>query len=477
LASAMPGPDLLEYHYGDALGFALLAFKLSVLSFYLGVLIYALPIPWAPLKRWAPRLIGEGILGAALSLGFAVFIYGTFRLGLMLGASWDSFLVWVLEQIGLIMAIQGAIKALLLAYNKLAGVGLIFPKLLAAAEFLDKTIPVILGVLMLMASFTYILLVAGGKLLGLGLALYTAPFGVTRAVGSWLIAFYIVFMIGLPLYPLFLGLISGAIEPGEPGDGVAVVNVSGQSGPLQWGVVEFVGRDGRILAGYEIINGVALSGEANMPLVVVPEEASYVRVRYMDAIFTPENAGLDGKARFEAINIELPWATWNPHQGVLLYATQPAASFEAGPERVKARYLLGPGDYVELAVLEGCVVDYRLLEAPPNTASETREFSFAGLKGRGYRFTPPNGGEIVLEARLEECTWSGARGAAKDYPNYYERRLAYEAIAKYWDPEYIASLIIVYLVAPSAYIAMLFGATAGLAKVLGGSWKIPLRLK
>lgn len=469
--------ELIDYHYSDALGYALLAFKLSVLSFYLGALIYALPLPWTPLKKWAPRLIGDGIVGATISIGFAVFIYGAIGLGLLLGVSWESFLVWVIEQISLIMTIQAAVKTLMVAYEKLAAFGFAFPKLLVAAEFLDKTIPVIIGVLTLMASFAYIILVAGGKILGLGLALYTAPFGVTRSVGSWLIAFYLVFMVGLPLYPLFLGLISGAVDPGELRDGAAVVNVSTASGPLQWGVVEFVDSSGKVIAGYEVLGGVAVTDNRSLPLVVVPEDAAYVRVAYMDAVFTPEGASLDRRPFFGSINIQLPWITWNPHQGVALYATEPAVSFDASPDRVRARYTLEPGGYIKLAALEGCKVSFRVVEAPRDAIVEQRSFEFAGMEGKAYKVALPSGGEAVVEAEVEECNWTSARGAAKGYPDYYTRKTVYEAVSKYWDPEYIASLLIVYLVAPSAYIAMLFGATAGVAKVLGGSWSIPLRIK
>lgn len=464
-------------HYVEALSFALLAFKLSMLSFYLGVLIYALPLPWAPLKRWAPRLIGDGIMGAALSVGFALIIYGVAAFGKAIGVTWDTFVVWVAEQLSLILAIKGAIKALILAYEKLAAFGIVFPKLLAAAEFLDKVIPVIMGVLALMLSFAYLILLAGGKILGLGLALYTAPFGITRAVGAWLIAYYMVFVIGLPLYPLFLGLITGVVEPLDATEGAAIVNVVGASGPIQWGVLELVNREGEVIAGFEVLDGIAVVGAGVPPVIPLPEDAAYARVRYMDAIFTPPNAAIERSPVISSVTLEVPWATWNPHQGVLLYATSPAESYEAGPERARARYSLEPGGYVELAVLEGCNASFNVLEAPADAKLNTTEFKFAGMKGVGYRLTLPSGGEAVVEAVLEGCSWSRAEGAARGYPDYQLRKTVYQAVSKYWDPDYIVSIVIVYLVAPSAYIAMLFGATAGLARVLGGSWKIPLRLK
>ncbi len=464
-------------HYVEALSFALLAFKLSMLSFYLGVLIYALPLPWAPLKRWAPRLIGDGVMGAALSVGFALIIYGVAAFGQALGVTWDTFLVWVAEQLSLIIAIKGAIKALIFAYEKLAAFGIVFPKLLAAAEFLDRVIPVIMGVLALMLSFAYIILLAGGKVLGLGLALYAAPFGVTRAVGAWLIAYYIVFMIGLPLYPLFLGLITGVVKPLDASEGAAVVNVVGASGPLQWGVLELVNRDGKIIAGFEVLNGIAVVGAGVPPVIPLPEDTAYARIRYMDAIFTPPNAAIERSPIITSVTLEVPWATWNPHQGVLLYATRPAESYEAGPERVRARYSLEPEGYVELALLEGCKASLNVLEAPVDARLEKRNFKFAGMEGKGYRLVLPGGGETVVEAVIEGCTWNRAEGAAKDYPDYQLRKTIYQTISKYWNPDYIVSIVVVYLVAPSAYMAMLFGATAGLAKVLGGSWRIPLRLK
>ena len=46
------------------------AFALSVLTYYLGVLIYAIPIPWYGIKRWAPLLIFDGLLAASLTLFF-----------------------------------------------------------------------------------------------------------------------------------------------------------------------------------------------------------------------------------------------------------------------------------------------------------------------------------------------------------------------------------------------------------------------
>jgi len=55
----------------------LVAANLAVLTYNIGVLIYALPVPSRRLKRLAPKLIEDGLYAAVIVTGFTALLYAS----------------------------------------------------------------------------------------------------------------------------------------------------------------------------------------------------------------------------------------------------------------------------------------------------------------------------------------------------------------------------------------------------------------
>ena len=73
----------------------IIGYKLSLLTFSIGVLIYALPIPWSGLKSWGPRLIWDSIAATILLSLFYFLIKISNKIPLYLGGSWSYFEAWL----------------------------------------------------------------------------------------------------------------------------------------------------------------------------------------------------------------------------------------------------------------------------------------------------------------------------------------------------------------------------------------------
>ena len=186
--------------------FLLIAYYLSILSFYLGVLIYALPIPWSGLKRWGPRLIMDSFFVASLAASFDLIIKFVDNLRITLGADWHNFFAFV----GGLTIFK---TTLLIA-------------LATIQSFLSKFIPGIAKVLsIIMSKISYslyastMMLVLGEFirttywfLASLGIALMAIPFRIARGAGALLLSMALVFYVALPLYPYFLTFIVSAPE-------------------------------------------------------------------------------------------------------------------------------------------------------------------------------------------------------------------------------------------------------------------------
>ena len=179
-----------------------LSLYLSMLTFYLGVLIYALPIPITGLKRWGPRLIADAFYVASLSLAFYTILNAATVIASTLGASWTSYYGFITGQLtGQLSMIFG-----LTSLTKLVN-----PKF---APIVSKIVSSLVGKLMIAVSVTTFMYILGlviqksyAALAALGIALMAIPFRIARGAGAFLLAFSLVFYVALPLYPHFFSFI------------------------------------------------------------------------------------------------------------------------------------------------------------------------------------------------------------------------------------------------------------------------------
>ncbi len=185
-----------------------LAFYLSVLTYYLGVLVIALPIPWYGIKRWGPILIVDGIKSAILVFSFNIILWSISYISEILQVNWESFNVWLASKISELILVYTFLFSLRSLATKLVGgfLGIItspFLSLITYSIILLETFLIIGAIIHNYCS----------KLIALGILLHNVPFRISRAAGSTLIAFAIVYFLGLPLLPAFIDTVVTPLTP------------------------------------------------------------------------------------------------------------------------------------------------------------------------------------------------------------------------------------------------------------------------
>ncbi|ESQ21719.1 MAG: hypothetical protein CISAcid_00870 [uncultured Acidilobus sp. CIS] len=88
-----------------------IALKLALLTFYLGALVYALPIPVRGLKRWGGVLIRDSLFSFALALSLGALTAFADGLARMMGGSWAFFDQWLTSGLELVLSLKVAVSA------------------------------------------------------------------------------------------------------------------------------------------------------------------------------------------------------------------------------------------------------------------------------------------------------------------------------------------------------------------------------
>ncbi|WP_062662012.1 hypothetical protein [Aeropyrum camini] len=190
--------------------FQLLAFKLAMLGFYLGTLLYAAPLPVASIKRWASVLIEDSLTAALLALTAAALLAVSSYIQLLIGGSWPQLDAWLLDA----AVFAAFLKALSSIVTSLPDpLEALKPVASAAASVMDE---LSWGITLLVATVLGVKYLLGYSeiLLGVGVLLYAIPFRLAKPAGAWLIAFVIVFNAALPALPLFVETLGDAPTSG-----------------------------------------------------------------------------------------------------------------------------------------------------------------------------------------------------------------------------------------------------------------------
>jgi len=179
--------------------YLILAYSLAILTYYLGVLIYAIPIPWWGIKKWAPTLIYDALAASLLVLMFSTIVELVNYLGSLLNVDWQAYFEWLTSRI----AIMGSFISFLVTLS-----------LMLSSAGVKAVSTAVLGPIISLATYTLIVLeiffILGlvfnqffAKIMIIGILLYSIPFRIARGAGAALVAMSIVFTLALPLLPVF----------------------------------------------------------------------------------------------------------------------------------------------------------------------------------------------------------------------------------------------------------------------------------
>ncbi len=465
------------------------AYAFAILTFYTGVLIYALPVPWRGVKAWAPRLIADSL--------FAVILLGIYSLLLdlsdeipgYLGGSWVFLKVWFDQAVNFVMALKTLIislYAIARAYDMGWIISIIFWPVNRIADLAVIVLAAVYGLSWLLQSFRDVMV-------ALGIVLYSMPFRVGRSAGAWLIAFTLVFYAGLPALPAFASWLGDAPEiEGDEGMGLAIARVSvldARGEHIEEGILAIVDIDepyyssdpGETAYSVYIISGGLVYGKmpagyASFPsmreLKAVVEVAGFTDV--LDPLpFTA--ADVDFVEGRPVLNLTARGILYSKG---LLVATAPkgqVASADAQEWAGGASLdVEGSGDVLEVTVYAPVECGVSVEASAPeghSVSSESWSLEWRGVEVEAVRFTveAPEGDRARI---LVELAVQGECNVDYDRPDVKEYIFDEAGAAAMADVGLAASIFLYYITIPLLYLALLASVAYGVARLLGGRDRI-----
>lgn len=454
--------------------YLLAAYKIAMFTFYLGVLLYALPIPWPPLKRWAPRLLADSILAAGLSIAFYSLLEASDYIARLLGGSWPLFYTWYRESLGSLLSM----KAFIFIVESITGQLPFGDAVRVVLRPLDRVVDVGLFVAGWIGAITYIVQDFGKALAAIGVALISVPFRISRGAGAWLLSFILVFNVGLQVMPSFLSSI--AEQPGGPdpsgleemGLAFAQVRVEGYQAGIGGGILYLKAGDSDITANYTVVAGKAYDTDYGMNIPVPSRVPAYytlevdgVRVNLKPYPARPEDySSHDG---LWSIVLRTTYMEWLGDYAIA-YTNSSITGLTGGNDTKTITLNMEKGEYLAIRYPSSCSVN--ITHTGVMTVNEG-SWEWRGISGREYRLTAAADGDYNVTVNMEDC--GRVRPSLGRTIDYLEVAGGISAFA---DANLLASILLYYATVPMIYVFTLFSITFGLSRALGGRDRIPVRI-
>ncbi|MEM1661546.1 MAG: hypothetical protein QXP72_02760 [Desulfurococcaceae archaeon] len=439
----------------------MLAFYLSVLTYYTGVLIYTIPLPFYGLKKWAPQLMIDGVFSAILVFSYTILLWLINYIGYILGVDWGSFNKWFTEQLLSIASLLVTLRTLGLG---LSSVGLGF----LTNSFISPLISS-LTYLMIFISTYYILSVAIASLapilISIGLVLHSIPFRLARGGGATLIAVAMVFSIGAPLTPFFVETIGNyeLVNRFSYGYLLADIFVYDSIGnAIPYYVYEIYSLDNALLARYAsdqygYVNATSIDkGVPSSKHIVRISMAGY----FYETIVTPSSPLLR--------NITLTCLNAISLRPLRMVSVFNMNTFTVNSISsnyvIMTTYSSTDSTLVAIGLSSDAIVAY--VDDEPLVPSRTYSYTWRNVDFRTYEYVIPNGSHTVF---------IGIYGSEQPTPSnideiYYARDTLGVSIGNLeFLVQPVSALVLKLFIAPVVYVSILVSTSVGLAKLLGGS--------
>ncbi len=272
----------------------IVALQLCVLTYYLGVLVYMLPLPSRRIKRWGPVLIEDSLYAAFLISILSLILYASDYISSFSGYTLAEVIGYIRTNIIALFITNYIARITIMFLSIIPGKFGSLVSLLFFPFFLSFYAMVLASAIALVLT----LLVHSAKtvLVSLGALLYSIPLRLGRNAGASLIAFIVIGNAMLPYLPHWVAFILTSISTGY----IESISTYNRSVYNLWGVVKgesggnptyaliyfnetetgeiyryIVGRDG----GYYI----------SKPYNYLPQGSYTVYVEYMGLILRPKN--------------------------------------------------------------------------------------------------------------------------------------------------------------------------------------------
>ena len=192
------------------------ALYLSSLTYFLGVLFYALPIPMKRIKKWGPTLIKDSIYSLVWLSIYNIIFYLAHLIMYYLNISWHHYFNVLLSDIINLAIVEMILMLFSLAESPgllsivpssgwgkvlygIAKTGASIANIKALSDAIEGSLTTYLVIYYLSEIIYY----ATPWLIALGVLLMSLPFRIGRSAGAGFIATALTFYVGLPLMPEF----------------------------------------------------------------------------------------------------------------------------------------------------------------------------------------------------------------------------------------------------------------------------------
>jgi len=442
----------------------LLAMDIAMLTYALGVLILALPVPLRSVKRWGPKLIADAIAAVILASSSTLILYLGDELLKVTGVDWPSFYAWLSAR----TAVLGGVFAGLTyaaSFVKSTEYSYLSSPLKMAASFLTTSFSALRG-LYFLSSFIY---VYRDKLTSIGILLYSLPLRVGKGVGSFFIAVSLVMYVGMPLLPAFVSsfenvTVANGLRWNSETIKIRVVDSLGN--PVPYPVLNFysgnsLGKPIGVIVGDEA--GYAIVGDG---LDALPNNFRFnVSVLFMGYVITPKPGVI--KHGDNNVKLTLRSLIYSSAAALLMPWRTEIMYYNISPGLISVDIYTDTGFTAYLATIEDV-----------NVTSVTLD---------GGALACHFAKRVWAEIPIKDCAFQVPQGehniTVKYTPSFYPRPSVNEKRITYLNSIFdvitgVLTLCISFLYAlvflPGVYLAMLLAMSAALARVLGGGLKLKL---
>lgn len=442
------------------------AYYLAFLTFYLGVLIYALPIPWRGLKSWAPRLIGDSILAIIMITLYIAIVGSTDYLLGLLGGSWDAFWSWVKSALAFASTMK-ALVVIVLAAAKAVNASWVLSSITWP---IDRVVNLVIITVATLSGIGWLVSTYRDLLIALGIALLSLPLRIGRGAGAWLIAFSVVFYIGLPNLPVFsTWLIEAPHSQEDFGFAIAKASVVDYEGLIVgYGVLVLSTTSGDTVSIYPIEDGV-VKGKLGPGYISFPSNTSIYAMLEVDGVWLPLEpypitlGGTGSRGLVESLNLTAVNLVYS--DGLLVVFTSSSrvtASVEViGEGSVVINTVSGREYYVEVRYPHGCNVSV--------------EHNAARVEGGGWKWRGVEGKYLRLHGEgpmTIMLSYSGSCNPGFEEPEAKDYLLDAKGVSSLLSPGLIRDTILYYITVPLMYNLMLASIAYAVARLLGGRERI-----
>lgn len=440
-----------------------LAYSLSLLTFSLGTVLYGSPIPVKPVKKWGVLMMYDGMASALLVSLYSLLVRLGDYLLTVLGASWPQFMIWLTSRTSILVTFYIGLQSMATAL-KISGVDLL-AELLKHVGGLVATSLTAIKVIYLISAVIYSI---RGKILAVGILLYSIPLRIGKTAGAAMIALSLVYYVGLPLMPTFAAFFESP----------STVMPDNNYGSIEGVVVDVVGRPipypiVRLYITDNIEPAVVVIGNEDGKFYVGPPQNLIKLGKELEA----DVLFMGYKLSPDPTTLEIPWT---------------------GTLKINNIMYLGNG----LSMIFSGILIIETIEYPSPTSTVIKLSVIDSAARLGFlKMASTNVSRLLVDSKELACTWTSFnwRGMLLDEcfiqldPGTYIVTVGHYSGMGYPKPEieekhYIdygdvmdylnslqtiaASYLYSYLLLPSAYLVFLSTSSYILSKFLGGGLRL-----